>query len=278
MKKIVCLVALTLLFAGRFPFLTHSQALPAPTVDRVGFPEGYRESFKLLYVFDNYQNRQIRAVWANDIAAAVKLTEPHYYQYGSIILFEDFPAVLDAQGEPVLDENGRYVRGDLRTIFVMRKEEGFGTEYRELRNGEWEYVAYRPDKSYATAPSGTGSCALCHLTGGGVALSQDSRAVGAKNDYVFRSKLYFGGGSGAVPDGVMQNYSFVPKDIRVKAGATVTIYNDDELLHRIVADDASFDSGLMIEGSSFAIKTKQPGEIPVHCSLHARMKARIIVE
>ena len=163
-------------------------------------------------------------------------------------------------------------------LFRSRKEEGFGADYREIRNGEWEYVSFRPDKTYATAPSGTGSCALCHLTGGSLALSQESRAVGAKLDYVFRSKLYFGGGSGAVPDGVMQHYSFVPKDIRVKAGSTVTIYNDDELLHRIVADDGSFDSGLMIEGSSFSVKTKQAGEIPVHCTLHARMKAKIIVE
>src|SRR2546428_10764809 len=40
-------------------FVGHGQTLPAPAVDRVGFPAGYKDTYKLFYVFDNYQNRQI---------------------------------------------------------------------------------------------------------------------------------------------------------------------------------------------------------------------------
>ena len=253
-------------------------ALPGTSMDRVGFPEGYRDTYTLLYVFDNYQNRQIRAVYGNDTAASVTPAQPYNFPYGSILLFEDYPAKLDDSGEPIVDENGRYVRGDLRTIFVMRKELGFGEEYKQIRNGEWEYISYRPDKTFATPPSGTGSCALCHLTGSGLALTPDSKPVGAKNDFVFRSNLYFSRGSGAVPDAVLQSYTFVPRSIHVKSGSTVTIYNDDELLHHIVADDGSFDSGIMTQGSSLTVKVGDPGEIPVHCTIHSRMKGRIIVD
>ena len=35
------------------------------------FRGGYQDTFKLLYVFDNYQNRQIRKVYGNDVAASV---------------------------------------------------------------------------------------------------------------------------------------------------------------------------------------------------------------
>src|SRR5258708_38464151 len=52
-------------------FVGHTQALPAPTVDRVGFPTGYKDTFTPFYTFDNFQNRQIRAVWGNSIAASV---------------------------------------------------------------------------------------------------------------------------------------------------------------------------------------------------------------
>ena len=134
-------------------FRGHTQSLPAPTVDRVGFPAGYKDTNKLLYVFDNYQNRQIRRVYGNDVAASVTPGEVFNFPYGAIILFESYTVKQDSSGDPVLDENGRFIPVDLTTIFVMRKERGFGADYKELRNGEWEYVAYRPDGSVSTPPS-----------------------------------------------------------------------------------------------------------------------------
>ena len=260
-------------------FVGHTQALPAPTVDRVGFPTGYKDTFTPFYTFDNFQNRQIRAVWGNSIAASVPPGQTFNFPYGSIILFESYSVQEDANGEPVLDDNGRFIPTALTTLFVMRKEKGFGVDYKGLRNGEWEYVAYRPDGSYATPPEGTGSCALCHLTGGSLALTPDSAPIGAVWDYVFRPDLYFGKGSGAVPKGVLQHYVFVPATIHAQPGETVTVYNSDQLLHHIVADDASFDTGLMIPGRSFTLKAGDPGTvISYHCTLHSRMKGKGVVD
>ena len=163
MKRILMatLASWTVLFiAGSLFFVGHTQTLPAPTVDRVGFPAGYRDTFTKLYTFDNFQNRQIRVVYGNDVAASVQAGEP--YPYGSILVGEFWPALRDAQGEPVLDENGRFVKSGQPTVFVMRKERGFGKAYKSIRNGEWEYVSYRPDGTYATRPEGTTSCATCH--------------------------------------------------------------------------------------------------------------------
>lgn len=248
-----------ILIFGSPIFVGYTQSLPAPTVDRVGFPAGYRDTFKLFYVFDNYQNRQIRAVYGNSIAASVTPGQVFNFPYGSVLLFESYTVQENANGEPLLDANGRFIPNVFNTIFVMRKERGFGVDYRELRNGEWEYVAYRPNGTYATPPSGTGSCALCHLTGGSLSLSAASQPIGAQWDYVFRPDLYFGGGSGAVPDAVLQHYVFVPSTIHAQAGKTVTIYNSDQILHRIVGDDGSFDTGVMVPGSSFTIKAGSPG-------------------
>lgn len=268
-----------ILIFGSLSFVGYTQSLPAPTVDRVGFPTGYRDTFKLFYVFDNYQNRQIRAVYGNGIAASVTPGQVFNFPYGSVLLFESYTVQENANGEPLLDANGRFMPNVFNTIFVMRKERGFGVDYRELRNGEWEYVAYRPNGTYATPPSGTGSCALCHLTGGSLSLSAASKPIGAQWDYVFRPDLYFGGGSGAVPDAVLQHYVFVPSTIHAQAGKTVTIYNSDQILHRIVGDDGSFDTGVMVPGSSFTIKAGSPGTtISYHCVLHSRVKGQVVVD
>jgi hypothetical protein len=264
---------------GSFLFVGQTQSLPAPTVDRVGFPTGYRDTYKLFYVFDNYQNRQIRAVYGNSIAASVTPAQTFNFPYGSILLFESYTVQEDAAGEPTLNHNGRFTPNVFNTIFVMRKERGFGADYHELRNGEWEYVAYRPDGTYATPPSGTGSCALCHLTGGSLNLSPGSKPIGAQWDYVFRPDLYFGGGSGAVPSGVLQNYVFVPSTIHAHAGDIVTVYNSDQLLHHIVADDGRFDTGVMVPGSSFSVQAGNPGTtISYHCVLHPRVKGQVVVD
>jgi hypothetical protein len=267
------------LMAGSLFSVGHTQTLPAPSVDNVRFPSGYQATYTLLYTFDNYQNRQIRKVYANPVAASVNPGEVFNFPYGSIILFESYSVQEDAAGEPLLDRNGRFVPNALTTLFVMRKERGFGADYKELRNGEWEYVAYRPDGTYATQPSGTGSCALCHLTGGSLSLSPQSRNIGAQWDYVFRPDLYFSKGSGAVPDGVLQHYVFVPSTIHARPGQTITVYNSDQLVHRIVADNGSFDTGVMNPGSSFTVTAGDTGTaISYHCVIHSRVKGQVVAD
>src|SRR6266850_2151476 len=277
MKRIFIATGVLFLSAAGL-LLGQAPALPGTSADRIGFPTNYKTTYKQLYALDNNQNQQVRVIWANDIAQTVDASQPWNFPYGSILLFEDYPTVPDADGNPTLDANGRFVRGPLRTVFAMKKDKGFGAEYGAIRNGEWEYVSYTPNGALATAPAASGACALCHLQGSGAALSNNLPPINAKNDYVFRVEHFFTGASGATPDGVMQNYLFVPKTVHVKAGAPLTIYNDDAIVHTIVADDGSFASNFMGTGGSYTMKFDQPGEIAIHCSLHSRMKGKIIVD
>jgi len=149
----------------------------APSEDRVGFPTNYQEDFKLMYIYDRVDNRQVRVVCGNDVAVSVKQGEP--FPHGSILVMETWRAKLDADGNMVKDSNGHFIRESLGGIFVMRKEEGFGEAYQDLRTGEWEYVAYRPDESHLIPPQNTANCAACHL------------GSNEDKDWVFRTDILF---------------------------------------------------------------------------------------
>ena len=150
----------------------------------------------------------------------------------------------------------------------MRKEMGFGVDYGPNRNGEWEYVAYTPAGGYATTPQNSFACAQCHLQ------------AGAGKDWVFRGSFHFKHASGAVPGGVIRNYSFVPGTMHVKAGSFVTLYNDDVVRHAIVDDTpGGFASPLVEAGSSVQLKFGDtPFQWNFHCSIHPNMKGTIIVD
>jgi len=69
-------------------FRLEGQVNPAPEVDRVGFPEGYRDNYFVLYVFDRPDNRQVRVIYGNEAAARARPGEP--FSYGSILVMETY--------------------------------------------------------------------------------------------------------------------------------------------------------------------------------------------
>jgi plastocyanin len=263
--RILLRLAAVILCLAADPRLNLAQTLPAPTTDRVGFPEGYR-SWKQLFAFDRPDNRQVRVIYGNAVAAQVRPDQPFFWPYGSVLVMETWRARQDSAGVPILDENGRFVRDALTGIFVMRKEGGFGVDYRENRTGEWEYVAYREDRTHQTTPQNSGACAACHVQAGQV------------KDWVFRASLFFHGGSGAVPDGVIQHYKFLPGTTRIPLGSAFTLYNSDEVEHTWSALDGSFESGTLPAGRSHSVIFNRRGEYDFVCRLHPTMRGKIIVE
>jgi plastocyanin len=80
-----------------------------------------------------------------------------------------------------------------------------------------------------------------------------------------------------VPSAVLQHYVFVPSTVHARPGETLTIYNSDQILHRIVADNGSFDTGVMAPGSSFTVKAGDSGTaVSYHCTLHSRVKGQVV--
>jgi plastocyanin len=75
---------------------------------------------------------------------------------------------------------------------------------------------------------------------------------------------------------LIKDFSFAP--LTVKAGTTVTWVNMDDEPHSVVSDAGLFRSGGLDTNESFSYKFERPGSYPIHCSIHPRMVASIVVE
>jgi hypothetical protein len=136
--------------------------LPEPNADQVGLPENYATQFTQFYVFDRPDNRQVRVVYANAAATAGRP-----FALGSILVMETYPADTNAQGVPIVGTDGRYQRGALTGIFVMRKEKWFGRRYGEHQTGEWEYASFLANRdTNVVGDVAAQRCAICHLDAG----------------------------------------------------------------------------------------------------------------
>ena len=140
-----------------------SKDLPAPKVDRVGFPKGYDSTFRQFRAKDQADAKTVIVVYVNAAAASAKQGR---YPYGSVIVMETWDTLQDAGKNVLLDGNGHFRKDKVTGLHVMRKEHGFGEAYGEKRTGEWEYVEYRPDGTYITPPAASAKCAACHLKAG----------------------------------------------------------------------------------------------------------------
>jgi len=212
---------------------------------------------------DRSDNGQIRVIWANQVAASTPWWES--YPYGSVILFESWTSKRDDSNNLLLDESGRLIPNTLTTIFVKRKEPGLGEDYRQNRNGEWEYVAYCPDGSTQTPPQNSGACAVCHLQAGPPA------------DWTFRRRSFSVNGGGLIPQATMSQYSFIPRDLTVKKGTVVTWHNNDEIEHDLSIPDLGIRSGIMQNGNTYTQTLDQVGEFDIRCTIHSGMRARVKV-
>lgn len=246
---------------------------PAPTTDRVGFPEGYQTAFKFGYLYDRKDARSVSYICMNDVAAQAKPGQP--FPFGSVIVFESWRPKEDEKGTPVLDAAGHMIRSTLNAIFVMRKEQGFGVDYKQFQTGDWEYIAYRQDKSFQTAPQGTGSCAACH------------QASNRERDWTMRAwDLPFTTRYGEAPipgpnEVSLNRMALFPNTLNVPVGTTVKWTNSavDKTDHTVNANDNSFNSGTLKPGTSFSFTFAKAGSYAYFCSIHPeQMRATVVVK
>lgn len=80
----------------------------------------------------------------------------------------------------------------------------------------------------------------------------------------------------------MESIQFMPEEITVEAGTTVTWDNQDSVAHTVTArsDNASFESGDMQAGATFQTTLDEPGTYEYVCDYHvgSGMTGTIIVE
>jgi plastocyanin len=75
----------------------------------------------------------------------------------------------------------------------------------------------------------------------------------------------------------IDNFTFNPKVVTVKAGTTVTWTNNDDIPHT-VADPQKFRSKALDTGDTYSFTFTTPGSYDYFCSLHPHMTGRIVVE
>jgi plastocyanin len=76
----------------------------------------------------------------------------------------------------------------------------------------------------------------------------------------------------------IDNFTFAPQRITVKAGTTVTWMNDDDIPHTVASNSKLFKSKTLDTEDKFSFTFTTPGSYEYFCSLHPHMPGAIVVE
>ena len=77
----------------------------------------------------------------------------------------------------------------------------------------------------------------------------------------------------------IDNFSFGPQTLNVKAGTEVTWVNHDDIPHTVVSEDLiTFRSRALDTDESWSFTFTKPGTYTYFCSIHPKMTAKIIVQ
>jgi plastocyanin len=76
----------------------------------------------------------------------------------------------------------------------------------------------------------------------------------------------------------IDNFTFSPQRVTVKAGTTVTWLNEDDIPHTVASSTKAFKSKALDTGDKFSFTFTTPGVYEYFCSLHPHMTGTIVVE
>ncbi len=76
----------------------------------------------------------------------------------------------------------------------------------------------------------------------------------------------------------IDNFSFTPATLKVKAGTQITWTNGDDIPHTVVSDDQSFKSKVLDTDERFTFTPSKPGTYSYFCSIHPKMTGKVVVE
>jgi amicyanin len=76
----------------------------------------------------------------------------------------------------------------------------------------------------------------------------------------------------------IDNFSFSPERITVKAGTTVTWINEDDIPHAVASSAKLFKSKVLDTEDKYSFTFTAPGSYQYFCSLHPHMTGTIVVE
>jgi amicyanin len=76
----------------------------------------------------------------------------------------------------------------------------------------------------------------------------------------------------------IDNFTFGPQELHVKAGSTVTWVNRDDIPHTVTSTTLAFKSGALDTDQKFSFTFTTPGSYTYFCALHPHMTGSIVVE
>lgn len=76
----------------------------------------------------------------------------------------------------------------------------------------------------------------------------------------------------------IDNFTFNPQQLTVKAGTTVTWTNQDDIPHAVAAVNRQFRSKALDTGDAYSFTFTAPGIYDYFCSLHPHMTGTIMVK
>lgn len=140
---------------------TKSEMLPGLAKTNVPFPEDYRSSFTLYQTVNRADIKQVRYLYANPVAMKAA-KDGKSLPDGSVLVLEQYAAKLDADKKPITGANGFYEPDRLVNYAVMGRNAGWGRDIPEmLRNEDWNFAVYAPDKKLRTTVN-QAECLACH--------------------------------------------------------------------------------------------------------------------
>jgi amicyanin len=106
-----------------------------------------------------------------------------------------------------------------------------------------------------------------------------STVLGAAVGSVLAAGVLFAQAEGTPNTVTIDNFSFAPATVMVKAGTTVTWTNRDDIPHGIVSANNAFKRGPALDtDDSFSFTFTTPGTYQYFCYLHPKMVGSIVVE
>jgi plastocyanin len=76
----------------------------------------------------------------------------------------------------------------------------------------------------------------------------------------------------------MEHNTFIPGEITVAPGTTVTWVNDEDMPHTVVDLNKAFRSKTLVKDASFSFTFATAGDYSYLCSIHPNMKGKVIVK
>ena len=143
------------------PAAAKSQFLPNVAKTHVTFPDDYKGSYTRYHSINFPATKQVRHYFAN-AAAMQAAREGRPLPDGSVLLAEVYSAKVDADGKPLLGDDGFFVGDKLVGYTAMSRDTGWGNDIPDmLRNENWNYALFTADKQHRPAMN-QAECLGCH--------------------------------------------------------------------------------------------------------------------